>query len=169
MPVTPEQEDYLHLRESLRKGDLDGVRLALGDPAGFADARDAYTNVNLLEHAIVECDVDFIRRLLELGADPNYEALDGFPSLINGLGGSSEAKYELLELLIAFGADVDQRGVNDYTPLHMAASLDDDRAIAILLAHGAHRDARTRVDDFTTAMEEAQRVGAERAVAALRR
>jgi ankyrin repeat protein len=169
MPVTPEQEDYLYLRESLRNGDLDGVRLALGDPADFADASDAYTNVNLLEHAIVESDVGFIRRLLELGADPNYEALGGFPSLINTLGGSSEKKYALLELLIAFGADVNQRGVNDYTPLHMAASLDDDRAIAILLAHGADRDARTRVDDFTTAMEEAQRAGAERAIAALRR
>ena len=124
-------------------------------------------NLNVLEHAIVESSVAFIRRLLELGADPNYESLVGFPSLLHALGGSSDEKYELLELLIEFGADVEQRGNNDFTPLHLAATLDDDRAIAILLAHGADRDARTRIDELTTPLDEARRMGAQRAIAAL--
>ncbi len=29
--------------------------------------------------------------------------------------------YEILELLLSFGADIQQRGHNDYTPLNYAA------------------------------------------------
>ena len=37
-------------------------------------------------------------------------------------------------MLLAAGADVGQRGVNDYTPLHLAAGQGDLGAVDILLA-----------------------------------
>jgi ankyrin repeat protein len=58
--------------------------------------------------------------------------------------------------------------VNDYTPLHHAAARDDAEAVLLLLAHGADPSARTRIDDRTTPLEEAERGGCSRAAAALR-
>jgi uncharacterized protein len=64
-----------------------------------------------------------------------------------------------LRLLLSFGADVNQRGVNDYTPLHTAVSERNRRAVEILLAAGADPDIRTRIDDCETAGEMAERAG----------
>ena len=168
MTVTPEQDDYLYFIDSLRRGDLEGVRLALGDPSDWANARESYTNANVLAYALIESPVPFIVELLDLGADPNHEDLGGFPSLLNVLSGDRPEKYELLELLLGRGADVQQRGVNDYTPLHMAASQDDERAITLLIAHGADLTARTRIDEYETALELAESSHMTRAAAALR-
>ena len=65
----------------------------------------------------------------------------------------------MLELLLSFGADLSQRGVNDYTPLHWAAGSGDARSVEILLAHGADSRARTRIDDCETPREVAEKAG----------
>lgn len=110
-----------------------------------------------------------MRALIELGADPNYEDAAGFPSLLAVLSTDRVDKHELLDLLLAAGADVEQRGINDWTPLHYAAARNDTRAIELLAAHGADLAARTRIDDQTTPIEEAERRGHPQAAAILRR
>ena len=77
--------------------------------------------------------------------------------------------YEILELLLSSGADVQQRGHNDYTPLHYAAAMEDMRAMELLLAHGADLNARTRIDDYATPLEEMEILGREKAAAFLRK
>lgn len=62
-------------------------------------------------------------------------------------------------MLLAAGADVGQRGVNDCTPLHLAAGQGDLGAVDILLAHGADPDEITRIDDFDTALDVAEAGG----------
>ena len=62
-----------------------------------------------------------------------------------------------MELLLTFGADVQQRGVNDYTPLHFPADKNDAEFIQLLLSHGADENARTRIDDLATPLEVAER------------
>lgn len=52
-----------------------------------------------------------------------------------------------------------QRGLNDWTPLHYAVSLDDAEAVEVLLAHGADVDARTRIDDCDTPVQLAESCG----------
>jgi uncharacterized protein len=111
----------------------------------------------ILEYAIYHSPVAFVRTLLELGADPNYGDNAGFPSLIAALSSGRPETYEVAELLLAFGADVQQRGVNDFTPLHYAAAYNDANLIRLLLSHGADTNARTRIDDFTTPLEEAEK------------
>ena len=75
-----------------------------------------------MEYAIYHSPLSVIRKLLELGADPNYGDHAGFPSLIATLSSSDrQDMYEILELLLSFGADIQQRGHNDYTPLNYAA------------------------------------------------
>ena len=124
----------------------------------------------VLEYALYHSPRDFVRTLLELGADPNYAEPSGFPSLIAALSAGERAdRHEILELLLVFGADIGQRGINDYTPLHYAANLEDVAAMEILLRHGADRAARTRIDHCATPLEEAEILNRTRSVAFLRR
>ena len=62
-------------------------------------------------------------------------------------------------LLISFGANLQQMGINGFTPLHCAAADNDLQAIELLLSHGADPDLKTDVDDFTTPLEEAKSGG----------
>jgi uncharacterized protein len=121
-----------------------------------------------LDNAIHHSPLAAIRNLIDHGADPNYESDDGYPSLHSALVAERADRYEVLEILLDAGADVNQRGINDWTPLHHAAARDDVRAIEILVARGADLDARTRIDDCATPLEEAEILGKERAVAALK-
>ena len=76
--------------------------------------------------------------------------------------------YEIVELLLSHGSDVQQRGINDYTPLHWAAGDGDMRMVELLLAHGADPNAITRIDDMETALEVASVAGHDAIVARLR-
>ena len=163
--------DLIELHEAYRRGDLATVRAMLGDPPDFPNCPGPYgVGEIVLEYAIYHSPLGFIRRLLELGADPNYEDQAGFPSLIAALScGERADRYDILELLLDHGADIQQRGLNDYTPLHYAAVQQDTEAIALLLARGADPAARTRIDECATPLEEAANLGHTETVAALKK
>jgi ankyrin repeat protein len=162
-----EAEVFRQVDAAFRAGDLEGLRGALGDPAGFPDVRGPITIGHCLEYAIYHSPLSFVRLLLERGADPNYADHAGFPSLIAALtclrsvpGSPARADaHEILELLLGAGADPNQRGLNDYTPLHWAAGDGDERVVQLLLAHRADVTARTRIDEYETPREVAQRAG----------
>lgn len=92
---------------------------------------------------------------------------DGFPPLIAALGRGRDAPGAtrrtdidaLLRLLLSHGANPNQRGINDYTPLHMAVSQRNLQAVALLLEAGADPRLRTRIDDCETPRELAERAG----------
>ncbi len=158
------------IHEAYRRGDLEALRAALGNPPDFPNCRGPQAlGEIILEYAIYHSPLPFVRALLELAADPNYQDHAGFPSLIAALSSERADRYQIIELLLSFGADIQQRGVDDYTPLHYAAAADDLRAIELLLAHGADPEARTRIDDHATPLEEAQLLGRSKAAQTLRR
>jgi len=161
----------IELHEAYLRGDLETLKSLLGDPPDFPNCRGPYgAGEIILEYAIYHSPLGFIRRLLELGADPNYADHAGFPSLIAALScGERRDMCEVLELLLAHGADIQQRGTNDYTPLHTAVGRQDVKAIELLLRHGADPNARTRIDDCATPLEEAEILGLADAVAALKK
>jgi ankyrin repeat protein len=64
-----------------------------------------------------------------------------------------------MKLLLSFGSDPNQRGINDYTPLHMAVEERNLAAIKLLLENGANANLRTRIDDYETAEEMARGAG----------
>ena len=70
-------------------------------------------------------------------------------------------------LVLSFGADPNQRGINDYTALHMAVTEENIPAIEVLLRAGADASLRTRIDHYETANELAARAGLTDMVAAL--
>jgi uncharacterized protein len=166
------REAFEAIDDAYRNGDLAALLKVLGDPADFPNRPHPCglgSDGLPLEYAIYWSPILFIQILLEHRADPNYPGSDGFPSLIAALSTDRADKLEIVRLLLAHGADVQQRGVNDWTPLHYAASRDDATAVELLLAHGADPDARTRIDDCATPLEEADKFGRRRALEALKK
>jgi ankyrin repeat protein len=144
--------------DSFRRGDLAALRAAVDDPAAVPNGPMPDTIGPCLVYAIYHSPLPFIRTLLALGADPNAPVDDGFPPLIAALSCGREIPganrrtdiADVLRLLLSFGVDPNQRGINDYTPLHMAVAERDAVAVHILLEAGADPDLRPRIDDCET-------------------
>ena len=108
-----------------------------------------------------------MRALLDLGADPNDASDASLPPLIAAIGCTREAPGapartdvdQLVRLLLRAGADPNQRGINDYTALHMAAAEGNALVVERLLEAGADADLRTRVDECETPLELAAQAG----------
>ena len=166
----------IRLEAALEAGDLDAARSALELGSGWPNCVDPYTQSTVLSIALGRADLATIRLLLDLGADPNFAVVDdGFPSLIDVLHHRCRNWAELrqwadchdvLRALIDAGADVNARGLNDWTALHFAVAADDPVAVEMLLDAGADPDARTRIDDLETPLDIA-RDGSPRALATL--
>jgi len=169
-----EYKKFKEIDAAFRAGDLAALRAAVEDPASVPNGLMPLTIGSCLEYAIYHSPLPFIRTLLEIGADPNPQNHIGFPPLIAALSCSRQAPgaparpdvAEIITLLLAFGADPDQRGVNDYTPLHMAVSERNLQAVTLLLEAGADPLLRTRIDDCETPREMAEKAGL-REIAAL--
>jgi uncharacterized protein len=143
-------------------GDAEELREALGDPPDFPNCRqpfDLAVGDHPLEYAIYWSPLAFVAELIRLGADVNYDDPAGFPPLIAALSSRRPDMAEIVRLLLDSGADVEQRGINDWTPLHYAVAERDPEAVKMLLAHGADPAQRTRIDDCTSALEDADAVG----------
>jgi ankyrin repeat protein len=155
--------------DAFRAGDLAALRAAVDDPAIIPNGPMPLAVGPCLEYAIYHSPLPFIRTLLEHGADPVPSAHAGFPPLIAALSCSRPQPGapgrtdvpDIVALLLSFGADPAQRGINDYTALHMAVAEGNMEVLELLLTAGADPHARTRIDDCETAREmaEAARLG----------
>lgn len=159
----------LALHEAYVRGDITEIMRLMEDPADFPNCRGPLgVGEIILEYAIYWSPFPAIKKLLELGANPNYGDHAGFPSLIAALSTERLDKLAIVELLLAFGADIQQRGHNDWTPLHWSASGGDLPAVELLLRHGADPQARTRIDYLETPLDEAERAGHQQVADLLR-
>jgi ankyrin repeat protein len=169
-----DNERYLRAHAAFEAGDLAALRAALGDPSRVPNGPMPDDMAPCLLYAIWHSPLAFVRTLIELGANVNPDDHDGFPPINTalltrqpraGLPARTDA-LDLVRLLVASGSDLRQRGMNDYTPLHLAADLGDLAAVALLLELGADPAARTRIDQRETPREIALRRG-QAAIAAL--
>jgi len=125
-----EYEEFKRIDNAFRVGDLNALRAAVDDPESVPNGPMPLTIGPCLEYAIYHSPLSFIRTLLEVGANPNPADHAGFPPLIAALACSRPQPgspgrpdvVDIIELLLSFGADPNQRDLNDYTPLHMAVS-----------------------------------------------
>ena len=162
-----EARRFRRIDEAFRRGDLEALRAAVDDPAVVPNGPMPITIGSCLVYAIYHSPLAFIRTLLELGADPNAPVDDGFPPLIAALTKTRETPGatrrtdvdDVIQLLLAFGADPNQRGINDSTPLHMAVAERNAPAVLRLLEAGADPGLRTRIDDCETPGEMAAAAG----------
>ncbi|MBZ9671119.1 ankyrin repeat domain-containing protein [Mesorhizobium sp. ES1-3] len=147
--------------DAFKAGDFVGLGKALGGSPGWFDERMPF-ELGLghpLEYAIYWSPLAFIATLIEAGSSPNYGDHAGFPSIIAALSTERADKLDIIRILVDHGADPDMRGVNDWTPLHYGVAMRDAEAIRLLLAGGADPSLRTRIDHYTTALEEAEIAG----------
>lgn len=166
---------FRRIDDAFRSGDLVALRAAVDDPSDVPSGPMPDTIGPCLVYAIYHSPLAFIRTLLELGADPNAPVDDGFPPLIAALSAGQEAPGSrrrtdvaaILRLLLSFGGNPDQRGLNDWTPLHMAVAQRNVEAIQVLLDGGADPRIRTRIDNCDTPLEMARAIGFGEAVTLL--
>lgn len=158
-----------HLHEAFVKGDMERVRAELGHPSDFPNGRFGLCEDLPLEYALYHAPIALVRALLEAGADANFPSKEGSPSLFAALSSNHPDRGERVALLLDFGADIHQRCVNDFTPLHVAATRNQADAVALLLSRGADPNLRTRIDHYATPLEEATRYGALDAAEMLQR
>jgi hypothetical protein len=172
-----EAEKLRRIDDAFRRGDLDALRAAVDDPSAIPNGRIADAVGSCLVYAIYHSPLAFVRTLLEAGANPNAPADDGFPSLIAALScsrGVTGAAHRadvagIVRLLLAFGADPNQRGVHDYTALHMAVAERNALAVQLLLDGGADPERRTRIDECHSPLQMARAAGLEGIAAILAR
>ena len=158
-------------------GDLQALGAALGDPALVPNGLLPIGFGSCLVYAIYHSPLSFVRALLDAGADPAAPASDGFPPLIAALACTRDQPGsprrddvdELVLLLLSFGADPHQRGINDYTALHMAVAERNALAVQRLLDAGADPTLRTRIDAVETPLEMAEAAGLTEIAAILAR
>lgn len=171
-----EARQFQRIDDAFKRGDLDALRAAVDDPSVIPNGLMPFVIGPCLVYAIYHSPLAFIRTLLEIGADPNAPVDDGFPPLIAALCCTRETPganrrtdvSDIIRLLLAFAADPNQRGINDYTPLHMAVAERNADAIRILLDAGANPELRTRIDSYETPLEMANAAGLTEIAALLR-
>ncbi|GMT28322.1 hypothetical protein PFISCL1PPCAC_19619, partial [Pristionchus fissidentatus] len=80
-------------------------------------------------------DVNEVRRLLDLGADPNSHNEDGLTPLHQC---AIDDNVEIMSLLVSRGADVNARDTESWTPLHAAACCAHINVVQMLIEKGAN-------------------------------
>ncbi|WP_457334855.1 ankyrin repeat domain-containing protein [Rhizobacter sp. P5_C2] len=106
--------------------------------------------------------------ILSRGVDLSFEDEEGYTVLHAAIDRRGSERHQCLRLLLEAGAPVNARGINGWTPAHMAAVRDDVETLRVLRAYGADFTIRTQIDNYATPLEEATRSRKTAAVAFLR-
>jgi ankyrin repeat protein len=104
----------------------------------LARASDLPGRQELLVHAASRGTMPMLRLLVRLGADPGSNRGGSFPLYAAVAHGQLEAA----EFLLDAGSPVDSAEPDGATPLMVAASLGNEGAVELLLAHSASVQAR---------------------------
>jgi ankyrin repeat protein len=160
-------DDYALAREVLHSGERTKLEELAAVLATFPEGVDSFVGRRWIINAIDDGARSTVEWMLEKGADLVFRDEEGYTPVLAVIDSKRADRYELLELLLRAGAPVNLKGINDWTPAHLAAVRDDVEALRILVAHGADLSIRTDIDDFATPLEEARTSGSRNAVAFL--
>jgi ankyrin repeat protein len=146
--------DYEYVADVIRRG----YRYELAETAllvdSFPHGSDGWQH--WVSVAIQLGALSTLRWMLDQGVDLSIRESDGYTVLHHALEADPPTRYELLALLLSYGAPTNLHGINDWTPLHMAAASEDIQAMEMLIQAGADPTIRTRIDDYATPLEEAR-------------
>ena len=152
-------DEFRKMLVLLQRGTVEDWELASQIVDGFPFGSAQAVNRRWILHAIDCGSIGSIRWMIEKGVDLQFTDGEGSTVIHFCIEGERPDRYDVLEMLIAAGANVNAHGLNDWTPLHLAAVLDDRRAMQMLLDAGADRTIRTRIDEYATPEEEARILG----------
>lgn len=144
-------ENYTALHYAAASGRVESVRFLLGSGANVSAKALSY--VTPLHVAVEENKIEVIELLLSNGAELECKNAYGATALLAAIArgpdtGTTEAKiilaeifvrnYELVNLLLNRGANIDATDANGNTLLHLAAAEGDIKIINLLLDKGAN-------------------------------
>ncbi|MCB1076736.1 MAG: ankyrin repeat domain-containing protein [Verrucomicrobiae bacterium] len=153
-------DDLETVLELIRDGDIQSLEFISECIDTFPSGiEDQILGTHWITYAIELGSLDALLWMLEKGTKTDFEDGMGYTALHSAIESTSSKKYEIMKLLLEFGADVNKRGLNDWTPAHLAAARNDVNALEILVRAGADLNARTRIDNFSTPLELARLVG----------
>lgn len=105
-----------------------------------ADVHERYNGTYLFLNAVIRNDLRAVQILLDLGADVLVKNVRGQTTLHCTsfyFPHSSRIKYAIHQLLLAKGANCNDRDTLGATPLHMALRYQPLKIVKLLLNHGA--------------------------------
>jgi len=160
--------EYHEIMDLLAGGGPDDWDMLAGVIDGFPDGHDEFHGRRWILNALDCGSVACVRWLLARGVELSFHDAEGRTVVEACLWRDWPEKYEVLRALIAGGANLDDRGTNGWTALHFAVAHDDLAAVRILLDAGADLEARTRIDFYSTPLEDAESRGKHEAAAMIR-
>lgn len=151
--------DYKLITDAMRISDIERLTEYSDLINNFPDGVDQFLGVQWIIHATEVGTIESIRWMLDQPISLNFPKPDGYTAMQSCIQSGRGDRHEVLAMLIAAGADLNEHGNNDWTPLHEAAMRDDFDSIRLLLDAGSDPTVKTRIDDCNTAEEEARQLG----------
>ena len=159
-------EESEMILNSLLNGTVDDWEQLAAKFPDFPNGLDNYNSVgrNWITNAIDCASLECVKWMLTKNVNLHFVESEGYTPLHSCIDRELPDKYEILQLLINGGADINTGAriednnlmtCNSWTPLHMAANRNDLESIKILLNNGADKTLKTIIDDYCTAEEEA--------------
>lgn len=166
-------ERFKMIWAAMRASDIEALRKFQNEIADFPGGRDGWLNRPWIVTAIQSGAPQTVTWMIETGVPLVFCDDEGTTVLHACIDQFAEHKsatmHDSMRALIAAGADVNLKGLNDWTPLHLAVARGDIVALKILLDAGADPNIRTTIDDYDTPLEYAQTLGFKQAVDLLSR
>lgn len=148
----PVIDDYLSLKEAIRKHDASAVSLLL-DSLIDPNICEGEQSVSLLIVAVESKSKDCLDELLEAQADPNARGACPETALCKAARWQGICRYSFVSSLLLYSASVNDYGDLPWTPLHVAVyHKNNDLVLKRLLAHRADPESRTLDDDSTAVL-----------------
>ena len=151
----------------LRSGDRARLEELAELLSTFPEGVDSFLARRWILNAIEMGARSSIEWMLGKRVDLAFRDEEGYTPLFTAIDSTRPDRYEILQMLLRAGAPLNLKGINDWTPAHLAAARDAVDALRILVAHGADLSIRTDIDEFATPLEEARTLGSRNAVAFL--
>lgn len=159
-----QKEQYSQIMKVFREGNVDKLTSLQRAIPDFSSGRDDFIGRHWIVNAVSVGTPEVVKWFLENSRCLNFRDEEGYTLLHVAIDRADEDKYAIIESLIRYGAALNLKGINDWTPLHLAAARNDARSVEMLLLAGADPSIRTTIDGCWTPEEEAELLGSADAI-----